>query len=134
MCTGSKGINPGVLQEASDNAGDYDIFRLAWNTGNQTADAAYDQVDAHACTGCLHQLVDQFTFRDSIGFDDDSALWPLLDFSVYGFQDARFHAGRCSQKLFMAGTQISYQHVFKEADGILGDDRIGSHQAEVCVQ
>ena len=57
---GSKGIDPGMFQEPSDNTGNYDIFCFSWNPGDQAADAPYDQINLHACTGCLLKLVNQF--------------------------------------------------------------------------
>src|SRR5687768_8062323 len=70
-------IDPAVLQEATDNAGDANIVTQAGDSGPQTTNAPHQEVHPHARLGGLVEQLDHLPVDDGIDFEDEMALPPL---------------------------------------------------------
>ena len=130
----AKGVDAGVLQEAAHDAGDGDVVGLAGNAGHQAADAAHDEVDAHAGLRGLRQLVDELALGHGVDLHDDVAAPAAGDLAVDEAQELVLHGKGRDQELAVRPVQVPDEHVLEEGHGVRADDRVRGQEAEVRVE
>src|SRR3981081_1724040 len=67
----AESINTGMLKKAPDDRFDADVFRQTWHAGTQAADAAHDDLDAHAGAAGGIKRIDDFRINQRIALQPD---------------------------------------------------------------
>ena|SRR5437588_7112413 len=93
---------PGVLEEPADDADDSDAVAHAADTRTETADAAHDQVDFHACLRRGVKGFDCLPVDQRIHLGDDPRVLSLARIRRFPFDhlyEPKAHVGRRNEEL-----------------------------------
>ena len=129
----AEAVDAGVLQEPPHDAGHVDALRLPLHAGQETADAADDELHLHPRLRRRPELVNDAPFGDGIGLDADITVRPLLHFLVDEGAELVLDAVGGHQQLLILPRQVVDQHIAEEAHRVLANALVSGHQGQVGV-
>ena len=130
-------VHAGMLEPATHDAANGDVFRLAGHAGQQARDAAHNEVDLHARAARLGDLVDDLAVGDGVHLEPDMRLFArarLGDLAVDAAHDEGLEAHGGNSQVGVLAVEVADLHVAEEPVGVLTDARVGRHVGVVGIE
>ena len=130
-------VHAGMLEPATHDAANGDVFRLAGHAGQQARDAAHDEVDLYACAARLGDLVDDLAVGDGVHLEPNVRLFArarLGNLTVDATHDEGLEAHGGNSQVGVLAVEVADLHVAEEPVGVLADARVSRHVGVVGVE
>ena len=133
----TESVDAAVLQQTANDGNNFNVFGIAFNTGNQTRNAANEQRGFNASLGGFGNFVDDVLVGDGIGLERKAvglAGFSKGDLFIDLVENHRLDLQRSNRKLLVSVGSVFQAHVAEELCGILADSFVGGDEAEVGVE
>ena len=126
-----------MFQKTSDDTSYMNIFRLAWNLWNQTADPTDHHIDSYTGTGGFHQFLHDFLIRKGIHLQSNVSRFPcsgMCNLFINHIQNLILQAFRSHQQMIHMFDRLSHGKSLEYISCFQSDIYIISHQRQIRIK